>query len=104
MGVVMDIEELKRLAEAATGEWKLYKAWDAKPHSLVLNSELGAIEIPHCGYDDPDGRVARAMTANAEFIAAANPQTILALIEKIEDLEAQLTGHYGASPLFPTDE
>jgi hypothetical protein len=70
-----DLTELKRLAEAATrGAWfadgdVLSSAID----ELTLHS-IGRIMLPQ----------------NAAFIAASNPQYVLALIARVEKLEAAL--------------
>lgn len=73
-----DMEELKRLAEAATkGPWAKFsedRTWHDST-TVVDDSEGEA-----CVY-------ARSVT-DARFIAAANPAAILALLEKVAVLEA----------------
>lgn len=89
-------EQLKRMAEAATqGEWDTCILDGTEP------LEWG-VHVP--GHNDafvkPDQTwhaitVCRGMTgpakeANAEYIAAANPSTILALLSQLESSEAAL--------------
>lgn len=87
------IAELKARAEKATpGTWE--------------KSALAAGYIVHCdGHHEiiasvveyaPDGSIANTFDnaeANADFITAANPQAVLALIAEVERLEAIVNGY-----------
>lgn len=72
----MDIEQLKKLAEAATpGEW-------FSQDGEIISRESGSTVIS----DEYHGNmIAFQNTADAAFIAAANPQTVLALIKELEE-------------------
>lgn len=84
------LPELKRLAEAATPG-----LWEVNRHGAVLGG-------PVQRYTNGSGRNQIALAtgaewmregeqmSNSEFIAAANPATLLALIDHIEALERQL--------------
>lgn len=73
-----DIEELRRLAEEATpGLWIA----TVDPLGFHVGGVRGriALAVPSRG---------RGARADAEFIAAANPQVILALLDELEALRA----------------
>ena len=87
---MIDIKELRRLAQAATpGEWKhIYKeGWH---HAKVVrdceHSNSGAIcKIPNSSrVDDTDP------LANLLFIVAANPSAIMSLLDHIEQQQAEI--------------
>lgn len=97
---MIDIKELRRLAEAATqGEWKsMYTARKSNPSEKDKFYSVSALSpaIPGwCGaqnidiatickiYDGTDA-------SNSEFIAAANPSAILSLLGHIEQQEAEI--------------
>ena len=75
--MTIDIENLRRLAQAATpGPWASGRAgeiWDRK------GNQIGHIVE---GFPGPEG--------TAAHIAAANPKTVLGLIEEIERLRGLL--------------
>ncbi|SFB19566.1 ead/Ea22-like family protein [Azotobacter beijerinckii] len=76
-----DWSELKRLAEAATpGPWRIGKANRDESDIRIHGAGDGSIVADVCSdvWDDAD--------ANAEFIAAANPAVVLALIAENEKL------------------
>src|SRR5262245_39757540 len=75
------ISELKQLALAATqGEWKVGGYVEAMGQAIYSeHAHICYVLTPL-----PEGNVTRE--ANAAYIAAANPQTILALIEENERL------------------
>lgn len=84
----IDIEQLKRLAEAAGTEhpW----GWHSDP---VKGNPLGRsrYEITTLGRTITRTYYSDETALNeARFIAAANPQTVLELIEEIEDLRRQV--------------
>jgi len=69
-----DLKELKELCEKATpGPWySKYQNW-----SFLIRSDKG----------DGPYHATTSLEENAAFIAAANPQTVLSLIERVEELE-----------------
>jgi hypothetical protein len=70
-----DLSRIETLAREATpGEWKAmgYLPWRV---------ENGDRPTPICGCDN---------VANAAYIAAANPAAVLALIERVRELEAEI--------------
>lgn len=90
----MTLKQLRELAEKATqGKW----SWQLKPFGWkALNAE---------GRKDPNGNQLRVIYVrndglagmnhtDADYIAAANPSTILALLERYERLRMALA-HYG---------
>lgn len=92
----VNIDELRRLAKAATpGPWHT-------PDSRRLGGAISAmIDGRDCQVASVDGQAAmfdhraEAATialANAAFIAAANPATVLALLERVERAERELAG------------
>ncbi|MFW4586569.1 ead/Ea22-like family protein [Pseudomonas aeruginosa] len=85
-----DHAELRRLAKAATpGPWILY----------VPEDYQGPEELPGYGVECAEGRAivwgalepetGCQFDRDAEFIAAANPNTILALLDEIDRLKAE---------------
>ncbi|HBP6570068.1 TPA: ead/Ea22-like family protein [Pseudomonas aeruginosa] len=85
-----DHAELRRLAEAATpGPWTLY----------VPEDYQGPEELPGYGVECAEGRAivwgalepetGFQFDRDAEFIADANPKTILALLDEIDRLKAE---------------
>lgn len=100
---MIDLDELQKLAEAATpGEW----AWASAPadgsdetpaeylaSALTGDGPLFVVWVP-ATEGDPDGYLLTASTGDgphasmdAEFIAAANPQAIIELIERLRETE-----------------
>ena len=94
MGLKIDIKQLKALAlDATSGEWTV--------QNILGNSEAVYSDSP-TGCDDEDDKTYLVCIMpneyggnscqwnrgnNSKFIAAANPETILALIKRIEKLE-----------------
>lgn len=86
-----DHAELRRLAKAATpGEW--YAVWEegddtAWPNLFpIVQAENGETVIGNEGfYSDLEQD-----KANAQFCAAANPKTILALLDEIDGMRSRL--------------
>ena len=77
----LQLEELERLAKAATqGEWRYYKppgyAFD---QVYAIGKDGSRIPIVDCDVLND------AQLGNSEFIAAANPQTILTLLSMIRE-------------------
>ncbi|HBN9649616.1 TPA: ead/Ea22-like family protein [Pseudomonas aeruginosa] len=92
-----DHAELRRLAKAATpGPWTLYAPEDYQ----------GPEELPGYGVECAEGRAivwgalepetGCQFDRDAEFIAAANPKTILALLDEIDRLKAENDALRGA--------
>ncbi len=90
--IMSDHAELRRLAEAATpGPWTLY----------VPEDYQGPDELPGYGVECAEGRAivwgalepetGCQFDRDAEFIAAANPNTILALLDEIDRLSDELS-------------
>ena len=84
---MIDINELRRLAQAATpGPWKMLPVGDGRQKFAVANSEfLSILTVTDEGgatfgtvYDDADAR----------FIAAANPTTVSELLDRLEAAES----------------
>ena len=78
-----DTKELRKLAEAATpGPWNYYD--DSLSTGRIEIVALGkTVTRIYRSVPEEDG-------ANAEFIAAANPQTVIALLDTIEAQAALL--------------
>ena len=84
--MTLDVTELKRLAQAATpGPWHV--SGYAPEAIRSSNSIVRAVARRAAPEDTWD--VARR---DAAYIAAANPQAILALIERLEALEEAVNG------------
>lgn len=122
------VEELERLAKAATpGPWDTDTEQNEGSYGMgedvsegfdsygvyagdkkvvdTLNSDLAEVEVdgdcdengPRSWAWDEQGR------RNAEFIAAANPQAILALIKEKREMEEALRGIYVAHGWYKAD-
>lgn len=79
--MTLNLNELKRLAEEATqGPWEDGDRW---VFVVPGESEPPLTRLKNVLRDVPEAQ------ANATLIAAANPATILALIARIEELEAR---------------
>ncbi|HBN8440950.1 TPA: ead/Ea22-like family protein [Pseudomonas aeruginosa] len=89
--IMSDRAELRRLAKAATpGPWTLYAPEDYQ----------GPEELPGYGVECAEGRAivwgalepetGCQFDRDAEFIAAANPQAILAMLDEIDRLRSRL--------------
>jgi len=95
-----DLEELKRLAEAATpGPWEK-RSYQSGTACVVMREWIGpkskeygngflAAHMTAYNIDFQDEHLIDAeKNATASFIAAANPSTILSLIQRVEEAEA----------------
>ncbi|WP_240122654.1 ead/Ea22-like family protein [Pseudomonas aeruginosa] len=87
-----DHAELRRLAKAATpGPW----VTDAQQNGAIFNieSESGDMCIAMSQENPAPTRleINEQRRANAEWIAAANPKTILALLDEIDGLSDELS-------------
>ncbi len=95
--MTIDYQELREKAEKATcGEWSLeygeerFDAGDALIHREVVGYlPICRIEgaHPESGFDED---FQMEQQANAEFIAAANPATVLALLGELEAAEKRI--------------
>ena len=85
----MNIEELKRLAEAATpGPWEYQKDGKDCPvngYVTVRDCIYSVCVLPYEGIRADD-----RVTDNGLFIAAANPAAVLELIAEVESLRAEV--------------
>ena len=90
----MNLEELKAKAEAATpGPWAVHPNRPYSVDSIEGDGELAVYVCTTGGWADCD-------VPNAAFIAAANPQTVLALVKVAEAAEAvRLAASDRATPL-----
>lgn len=89
--IMTDHAELRRLAKAATpGPW----VTDAQKNGAIFNieSESGDMCIAMSQENPAPTRleINEQRRANAEWIAAANPKTILALLDEIDRLRSRL--------------
>ena len=102
-----DLQELKRLALAATpGPWQsAYAGCGTKAGFKVTEYFVrrpGDDFAIAADIVDPD---MEPSSANADYIAASDPQTILALIDRVERAErAQVPIGWRAVPIEPTDD
>ncbi|HBP6017198.1 TPA: ead/Ea22-like family protein [Pseudomonas aeruginosa] len=91
-GCLMDTNKLKELAERATpGPWVV----DAQQSGAIFNieSESGDLCIAMSQENPASTRLEmnEQRRVNAEFIAAANPKTVLALLDEIDGLNDELS-------------
>lgn len=108
-----DLQKLKALAMAATpGPWWADKHEDwAYPQTEVLDQPTGKPitfynnrpEYDQFMFFGTRGK-AELEWANAKFIAAANPSTILAMIERIESIAAPAVANAAVGELPPLPE
>ena len=84
-----DRNKLRELCEKATpGEWEY---WTSNSMKRIV-AETGGDVIWATRYSNYDGTpvMDEKQEGNLEFIAAANPSTVLELLDKIEALELKL--------------
>lgn len=83
----IDIDKLERLAKAATpGPWSKF---DKNNVIAVLHAASDRPVINWTGFDR-DGTPRKVHRANAAYISAANPATVLELIGEVRRLRAEL--------------
>lgn len=84
-----DLKKLRDLAGAATKEWES-DVWCADPDYDCGWAACGPVhqsrDEDDCG---PGGPVEKKAQADAAFIAAANPTTVLALLDRLDELTMQ---------------
>jgi len=79
----IDYAELRRKAENATkGEWQMYGEPDVGMPATVFTGSIFSSDRPHRPvWDD---------TEDMAYIVAAQPSTVLALLDRIEELKGAL--------------
>lgn len=101
MGEAMTHDELRKLAEAATpGPWWQRSALTPEP------TEDGATELSEllCFFPDEDHPRFWDWINDGAFVAAANPKTVLELLDRIAELEGALKPFAEAAPYFEPEE
>ena len=86
---MIDINELRRLAQAATpGPWQFWHGWVA----ANIDNDGGVVvaERP----TPSGGKYQAKVDANFKFIAAANPATVIELLDRLEAAEKAVTEAY----------
>ncbi|HBO2146485.1 TPA: ead/Ea22-like family protein [Pseudomonas aeruginosa] len=88
--IMTDHAKLRRLAKAATpGPWVSTESAESEHEQWVMTADQQwSICATHSGIEG-----AECAQGNAEFIAAANPKTILALLDEIGGLKAENCAH-----------
>lgn len=80
---MLDLDELARLAEKATpGEWRS-EVWYT---TNQRNVDAGRLWV--CNVGEPGGAYEPSIVADAAYIAAVNPATVLSLIARLRAAEA----------------
>lgn len=104
----MDLDELERLAKAATpGEWRVISDHPvlaigaAHSHYRVVQT-ANQNNVKRYGRSEPWHGI--PSEANAAYIAAANPTTILSLITRLRDAEAALKPFADAAEAYEPEE
>jgi hypothetical protein len=100
-----DVAAIRARAEAAT-EWAGYGRWDATNAYVWFTDTVPDPTDPTGQTPMPEqAEVARAATTEfAEFIAAADPDTVLALCDTIDTLRAQRAAALALCDDFMEDE
>ena len=82
--MTFDLDKLEALAKAATpGEWRVSNHRQSSRAIQTVKNDYEVASVPLNKFTDN-----RRREADADFIAAANPSTILALVAHIRQLEA----------------
>lgn len=85
-----DLKKLREMAEKATpGPWKCAGGIYVYSGDTMVadnNDETALVRARGVG----GGMSREQQEANVEFVSAANPETVIALLDRIEKLEAQL--------------
>lgn len=85
-----DLTTLRQLAEAATpGPWDVYGAvvWSPDARSVIAGASATEPTSGVVEYERPKWSAINQPARNAAYIAAANPQAILALLDRLERAE-----------------
>ena len=81
--MTIDTQQLRELAQKATpGPWTYFPYPKYKEHHVSLPIDGSGMTMPLF----PDGCQTSRQREDAEFIAAANPATVLALLDEIDRL------------------
>lgn len=99
MSKKLDREALKRTALAATDE----DEWQWQEDGDAIEDKHGQIVLYVDEDEDSDGPVVIASEAVKAHIVAASPPVVLALIERIEELEAALAAVLGSASPHPVE-
>ena len=95
---MIDINELRRLAQAATpGPWQFWHGWVA----ANIDNDGGVVvaERP----TPSGGKYQAKVDANFKFIAAANPATVIELLDRLEAAEKEIESWKGVAKQFGND-
>ena len=85
---MLDINELRRLAQAATpGPWYVTGKLTRYVEALIDGGLIQ--EVAACGPTKADGGYGPQQEANARLIAAANPAAISELLDRLEEAEKE---------------
>ncbi len=85
---MIDINELRRLAQAATpGPWYVTGKLTRYVEALIDGGLIQ--EVAACGPTKADGGYGPQQEANARLIAAANPAAISELLDRLEEAEKE---------------
>ena len=83
----LNLTELRKVAEAATpGVWKLWGMSVMADQDGTSNVDT-AVSVAHTLYRDEHGK---PRTWDAQHIATFDPPTVLALLDRVAELESQL--------------
>ena len=107
----MNIEELKRLAEAATpGPWFAEASWQSTilegrhDGKWAIRSSKKSHGFSPLAYVKGDKRITGGDgSLNAQFIAAANPAAVLELIAEVDRLRDEVNGMTGTLARIETE-
>lgn len=84
----IDLAELRRLAEAATpGPWHAVTARPGGQHWGVTSDQYPTFPSIVKATEGPGGWGSGTYRPDAHYIAAANPQTLLELLDRLERAE-----------------
>ena len=95
---MIDTKELRRLAQAATpGPWQFWHGWVA----ANIDNDGGVVvaERP----TPSGGKYQAKVDANFKFIAAANPATVIELLDHLEAAEKEIESWKGVAKQFGND-
>lgn len=84
--MTIDLDELERLAKVATpGPWRW---WTSCSFRRLSSDETGSDgDVLHAVVHRDGVSDIQGSDADREFIAAANPETVLALVKRVRELE-----------------
>lgn len=90
----MNLKRIRKSAEEATsGPWRVYRAklrpWMTGGRIIELQCGEPTPIVRWSGFDDSN-RAAGQHFKNARFMAAANPDVVIALLDRIDAAEAEV--------------